>query len=543
MVETMAILAPTGWYVSVPKIVFMLVLLTPWMLMAPWVHRDAKFVRSLPQLWGGLVVAAGFLGIAVWFLLPFYIVGVLAYIIFTTAAVLVYVAYRNGRVDPDRRVLTAAHISGLFRKDRKQKAVKTITKLKLYAFDSKIILPPDKAGGTKTDCEAYNLVQELLYDILFRRASEADMAPSGEETKIRYVIDGILNEGQSMPLTDSEKIVDYLKKIGGMNVEEHRRPQKGKMSVDLANHPVEIDLLTAGTTSGQRIQFRVLQEVVQTNLDLLGISNDVLLKLREMNKEGKGLIIVASKPKNGATSTMYALLREHDPYTMHLTTLETKPPVEMDNINQNIYGEPDKLVSALSAALRRDPDVVMVDQCPDSQTAQIVAEAAVRKTVILGLHGPDTFTALAKWLKVCGNMQTAVAPLKAIVCQTLIRKLCPNCRETYKPDPQLLAKINLSADKIGNFYRPPTNTLRDEKGRQVVCSTCQGTGYYGRTATFEMMVVTPEVKQVILGGGSVQQIKAACRKNKMLYLQEQALQKVIEGITSIQEVIRVTQQK
>ena len=124
----------------------------------------------------------------------------------------------------------------------------------------------------------------------------------------------------------------------------------------------------------------------------------------------------------------------------------------------------------------------------------------------------------------------------------LLRKLCTNCREAYRPDPQLLAKANLPADRIDKFHRPPTQPLTDEKGNPIVCPACQGMGYYGRTAVFELLEVTEELQELVTANASASQIKAACRKRNMLYLQEQGLRKVIAGVTSIREVIRVSQQ-
>jgi type II secretory ATPase GspE/PulE/Tfp pilus assembly ATPase PilB-like protein len=123
----------------------------------------------------------------------------------------------------------------------------------------------------------------------------------------------------------------------------------------------------------------------------------------------------------------------------------------------------------------------------------------------------------------------------------LLRKLCPNCRESYVPNPEMLAKANLSGQRIERFYRPPTKPLTDEKGNPIGCVACQGTGYLGRTAVFELLEVTDEVRQLIVTGATLAQIKATCRKNRMLYLQEQALQRVIDGVTSVQELIRVSQ--
>ena len=154
-----------------------------------------------------------------------------------------------------------------------------------------------------------------------------------------------------------------------------------------------------------------------------------------------------------------------------------------------------------------------------------------------------------EWVKICGDATVALTPLKLVLSQALVRILCPECREAYRPDPALIAKANLNADQITELYRPPTKPRLDEKGKPLVdvegnpipCPGCRGTGYYGRTGVFEHMAVTDELRQLVIAGESLNRIKASCRKNKMLYLQEQALRKVTDNVTSIQEVIRVTQ--
>jgi type II secretory ATPase GspE/PulE/Tfp pilus assembly ATPase PilB-like protein len=342
-------------------------------------------------------------------------------------------------------------------------------------------------------------------------------------------------------LENSEAIVQYLKAVGGMDVEDRRRPQQGKISVDLAGMQLEMSLQSAGTTGGQRMRLRVLQEFVRTKLDTLGMDPEMLAKVREINQAGPGLLILSGRPGSGVTSTLYSLLREHDAFVHQLETLEAKEAIDLENVTQHVYGEPDRVGAMLSSVLRHDPDVVMVDQCPDEATAELILAAAGDKTILLGMQAADTFSALARWVRLCGNPAAAAASLRAILCQVLLRKLCPNCRESYPPNPEVLAKANLSAIKVQKLYRPPTKPLTDEKNNPISCPTCQGSGYLDRTAIFELLEITDEIRQLIAGGAALAQIKAACRKGRMLYLQEQALRRAIEGVTSIQEMIRVWQ--
>jgi type II secretory ATPase GspE/PulE/Tfp pilus assembly ATPase PilB-like protein len=157
------------------------------------------------------------------------------------------------------------------------------------------------------------------------------------------------------------------------------------------------------------------------------------------------------------------------------------------------------------------------------------------------MRAEDAITALEKWVKVCGGEAGAVEHLCGVTCQLLLRKLCTTCKEPYRPPPEMLAKANLPAN-VESFHRPPLHIPVDEKGRPIICTTCQASGYFQRTGVFELLVITPEIRQLIAKPTRQRdEIKMAARKGGMKYLQEQGLRKVMEGITSIQEVARVTQ--
>jgi len=539
MAVVLADIPTPGGYLSLSKIIVMLLLATPWLLASPWVHKDAKRVRARQGVWSAAVLAAGAAGVLIWLLMPYYVVGLLFYLVLVGAILAAYVVYRNGRVEKDEKVLTAKHLASLF--GRKPKVVKAVTRVRFYDFEGKAVMAPDESDVLIA--KGYALAQDLLYDVLWRRASEAELTPGAPNARVRFVIDGVSVERPSLEVPQSEALIEYLKPVAGMKLEERRRPQQGKISVDLAGKPIDLELATAGTTGGQRLVVRIIQELVQTQLDGLGMSEDVLGRIRELNKQS-GLILVAARPGNGLTSTLYSLLREHDAFTRQLVTLESKIKVDLENVTQNAYGEPGRLHAALGSALRQDPDVILVDQCLDPQSSELIRQAAAKKTVLLGVQAPDSFTALAKWVKLCsGDANLALPGVRAVLCQVLLRKLCPTCREAYVPDPRMLAKANIPAQRVDKFYQTPTEVRQDKDGNPIICPACQGSGYVGRTAAFELLEVTDDIRQFVAAVAPLPQIKAACRKNKMLYLQEQALLKVMSGLTSIQEVIRVTQQE
>jgi len=538
MVECIA--ASPASYISVLKVVVMVVLLVPWLYAAPFVYKDAIRVRISKVTWSVVVLAAGAVGVLVWLLAPVYIVGLLVYVVLTAASLLVYAVFRDGKVDAEDKLLSGKFFQTIFSRSHVED-MDVVTRLKVYDYIPRIVDPPNPETSPASECEAYNLVQEFLYDIVFRRGSEVDVSPGPETARVRLLVDGVIVNRPALPLVDSEAIIQYLKRIGGMEVEDLRRPQQGRISVDAAGGvAADVELTTAGTTGGQRLQLRIVQETVKTDLEELGLTDDLLDRLREMGKTDTGLIVVSGRPHGGLTSTLYALLREQDAFIKQLVTLEASPVVDLENITQVAYGEEAKLPEALGGVIRRDPDVIMVDRCPDEQTADLVNRASDTKLVLLGLHATDAFSGLARWVQVCSDAAGAVQNLRGVLCQVLLRKLCPSCREPYRPDPNVVAKANLSGEKIESFYRPPTREVTDDKGNPITCLACQGTGYVGRTGAFELLEVTDDVRQLVAGGATLAEIKAACRKSKMLYIQEQALRKVIQGVTSVQEVIRVT---
>ncbi len=537
MADMMAAL-PVSVYFSLPKLALMLALVTPWLYVAPWVHKDAKRVNAPQAAWNLAVLGAGTVAIALWLVLPFYFLSLFIYLVLTGSALIAYVVYRNARVTPDARIMTLNFFKKKF--GGGPRAVSVVSRLKIYHPDGKALHPPE-ANADPAEQKAYNMAQEMLYDVIWRRASEADLTPSGHQARLRYVIDGVILDRPGMDLGDSEALIQCFKDITRLDTEDRRRPQQGNLSVDLVGKPLDIILRCAGTTGGQRMQIRVVQEYVRTKLDTLGMSEATLERTRAMNKADNGLILVSGRPGSGVTSTLYSLLGEHDGYIQQLETIEEKEAINLENVSQHTYKDASKLSQVVASELRRDPEVLMIDQCKDNETAQLIAGGALERMLLLGMHATDSFVALAKWIRLCEDAEMAVRPLRGILCQMLLRKLCPNCKEAYRPDPNMLSKANLSAKSIEKFYRPPTSSATDKRGNPIPCPTCQSTGYLDRTAAFELLEITDETAHLITQGATISQVKAACRKSKMLYLQEQALQKVIEGTTSIQEVIRVSQ--
>jgi type II secretory ATPase GspE/PulE/Tfp pilus assembly ATPase PilB-like protein len=534
----LAAIPEPGGYIAPWKIIVMVVLAAPWLRVCPWVQKDAIDVRAPKTLWSVATVGSGALGLLLWLVLPSFVVGLLLFVVLAGASLIGYVVYRNQQVEPDYR-LTLSSLLSMSSAGRPRKA-KVENKLKMYGPHGEPITPPEDAEAENPIVRGYNLAQEFLFNIVWRRASDVEVVPEGPMASVRMRIDGVVSEDDPMDAQDAELLSQFLKQSAGMDTDERRRPQQGSISVETVGQPMEMMVKTAGTTEGQRLALRSVTEAVRTRLEELNMDEAILARVQEMCKQGSGLILVSGKARTGVTSTLYSLLRAQDPFIKQLVTLELNKEVDLENVTQNEYGGESQLAQRLASAIRHDPDVIMVDQCKDARSAEQIVSAADEKLFLVGMRAADSFTALARWIKTAES-ERAVEPLRGVLCQVLVRKLCAECKEAYVPDPQLLAKANLPSRSNQTFYRPPTSPLTDEKGRPYTCPACQGSGYVGRMAVFELLDVTDDIRQLVASKASLSEIKAACRKNKMRYLQEQALVEVIKGNTSVQEVIRVTQ--
>jgi type II secretory ATPase GspE/PulE/Tfp pilus assembly ATPase PilB-like protein len=235
-------------------------------------------------------------------------------------------------------------------------------------------------------------------------------------------------------------------------------------------------------------------------------------------------------------------MRDHDAFMNNLHTIELSPMLQLENITQHKFeGDQNDVGYArqLQSVLRREPDVVMVGECVDRESAQISMRAATgERRIYLGMEAKDCFDALQQCRDMVRDPQVVAKGLRAITNQRLIRVLCNSCRQAFKPDERLLRKLNLPVGKIEHFYRPPTEPLLDKKGNEIICQACQGTGYVGRTGVFEIVVIDDATREMIAQNAPIANIRDYCRRAKMHDLKRAGLQKVFEGVTSLDEILR-----
>lgn len=538
-----------GPYVNLIKVGAVLVLLFAWAAAIQWVDRDTDSVKTKREEWNLIVISGGAVAMLVLLFVPYwhgtlFFVGLVFWLLLAGGSLLGYVMHRNGRVVASARVLTLDHARRMLGSGRgKKKAVKGKgVRVQLSDHAKKYVEAPEDYEEAK----AYQLVQDFLYDLLWRRAADAELLAGKENYRLVYRIDGVATERPGgIPSGDGEGMFRMLKRIAGLNVEEIRRPQAGKIHTALLSHdgpPGVTEVYTSGTTAGERMRLRMQAGPTLMRLHELGLAPARMERLKQVLARHHGLFLVSAPPQHGLTTTQYAVLRGHDAYMNNIHALERRPLAELDNITQHQYTGSNTDVNyarMLQTVLRREPDIVMVGECEDRETAMVATRAAIQdRKIYMGMHAKDTFDALSKYLALLNDSRQAAKALRGVMNQRLIRILCRECREAFEPDPATLKKLNLPADKIEHFYRPPSEVKHDRRGREVPCRQCQGTGYVGRMAIFELLAVDEAAAALIAEEAPINRIKAQCRKSKMYYLQEEGLLRVIDGTTSMNELLR-----
>ena len=286
----------------------------------------------------------------------------------------------------------------------------------------------------------------------------------------------------------------------------------------------------------------------QTRIDL-GLEQLGLLKSQQqrlvsaLDSDPYGVYIVTSPARQGLTTTMYNLLRRHDPYTQSIMTVEHRMEKEIEGVNHYVLdANTDEMqrIGRVEAILRQAPQVLMVEHLDHDETARSLVDAADDVRIYAGMRYTDTFAALRRWIEMIGETTAAAQTLRGILCCCLVRCLCPTCRVPYTPDVGVLHKLNLAPERVGQLYRH-SGQVR-VKDKTVPCPNCIGLGYRGRAAVFELLLLDDEARS-LLASRQINQLRSQLRRSKMLWLQEVALAKAIEGITSITEVTRVLSQE
>ncbi len=528
-----------GGYISPIKLAGFVVLIFAWLPLVSWVYIDTQEVRTKKEFWTGLNFGLPAAAAILWFLIPFYLIGILLFIISVLAVFITYVMHRNSLVADFERVLTISHIKGLISNEQKkaQKAVKGL------GFVTANGNPVDVPQAKSPDFYGFKVLEDIIDDAIWKRASDISFIPGREEYNVFYKIDGLQIKQEPQSAEEMDYFIRFLKLLADLDINERRKPQTGKFKVKKDNDSYEFIVNTAGSTAGEKILIRRVEEKGLIKLNDLGFTSKQIEEINKFKETDGGIFIISGPPGSGVSTTFYACIKNHDPFMNNINTIEKEQGKPIQNVTQIYYKLSDTGTTTyarrIQSMFRTGPDIVGVADCEDQETAKVLTEtlAKDKKVTYVSFTAPSVIQALAKWMKLVPDRNLAIDLLYGISCQRLVRRLCKECREAYQPNREVFKKFNLPADKIKTLYRKGEIEY-DKHGKPIVCENCQGTGFVDRVGIYETAFLSPELREQIKEAKSLQEISTLLRKAKMLYLQEQAIRKVAEGVTSINEIIR-----
>ena len=541
----LAAVPDAGQYFSFIKIALSLTAFGVLARCMTWVDADLSRIHGPRTLWNSVVLTAGILAVIILLFVPNFALAVSLFAATGAAGVGSYILWRNSVVSEEDRVLTGEHLkkvlSGSELKDDEKTNLMPELNVTIQRLNGARVIAPEDNELLQT---GFQLAHFLLADVLGQRATDVALIPAGQVTRLLYRIDGVTTERQRLSALDSAALLGFIKYAGNLNPAEKRVPQRGQMAIKSPAGVVPASIRTAGSSAGERMDIKVSSQAQELTLTQLRLPPDQLEQINALAKLEKGVVIVTGKRDCGVTTSLYAFLRSHDAYVQHIHAIETRPLAEIENITSHKPkvaqdGKPD-MAGTLRSVLRGDPAVVLIEPVKNGATAKMILQAGRERKIYAGMANSSCFAALTEVMTLAADQNLVSKSLKGIVAVQLMRKLCPICREAYQPDPGLLKKLNIPAKKVKQLFRPPSKPLVDNKGKPIICSTCNGTGYFGRVGAFEVMILSDQVRKLIAEDASISEIKSACRKERMLYLQEQALRRVLEGLTSVAEVIRIS---
>ncbi len=407
----------------------------------------------------------------------------------------------------------------------------------LLAFEARDSLrqEADRPEGAQVneDAPVVQVVQMIITQGLRDRASDIHIEPAGKRVRVRYRIDGALTDVLDLPGSVGPAVVSRIKILGGMNIVERRRPQDGQISLQVEGRDVDIRVATTAVVGGEKVVLRLLDKSRSLlRLEQLGMRPDTVDRYNGLIHSPYGMVICAGPTGGGKTTTLYASLGELDTPDRNIMTIEDPVEYTFDSINQIQINEQAGITFAggLKSILRQDPDIILVGEIRDVDTARIAVQSALTGHLVLSsLHATEAVSALYRLVDMGIEAFLVASSVTAVVAQRLVRRNCTNCLEPYAPSPDELAFLRNFGDRV-----EATEGFQHGVG----CHFCAHTGYLERIGVYELLTVTDEVRELVVDRAPHDEMRKLACSQGMRTLQEQAVALVRDGATTTAEVMR-----
>lgn len=384
------------------------------------------------------------------------------------------------------------------------------------------------------------IVRQILNFSVKARASDIHIEPQEKSTRVRYRIDGILQEKLTTPKELHDALISRIKILSGMKIDEKRIPQDGRFNFLADQEEVDLRVSTLPTTWGEKVVIRLLKKTGGIpDLTELGLRGRALKNLEDSIMRPHGIILITGPTGSGKTTTLYSIIQRINTQKVNIMTLEDPIEYKIAGVNQVQInpGAGLTFASGLRSFLRQDPNIILVGEIRDQETADLAIQASLTGHLVFStLHTTDASGALPRMIDMGAEPYLLASSITAIMGQRVLRKIHPACRVDYVPDEKIVAEIKNS---LGNLWKP-SGQVKFYKGQG--CAECGNTGYFGRVAIFEVLPVSEKVSRLILERASSADIEAAAKAEGMVTMKQDGYLKVVEGMTSVEEVLRVAQE-
>jgi len=400
-----------------------------------------------------------------------------------------------------------------------------------------VVLEDSAAPALERDREADESAMRIVDQILARaaadHASDIHLEPQEHTLRLRLRVDGVLAEVARLPRRLAASVTARIKVMAGMDISEHRVPQDGRFTATVGSRRLDFRAATYPTVWGEKTVLRLLDRAsLNVRLGEIGMTGDLLARYREMTHRPEGMILITGPTGSGKTSTLYATLRDLNERGHNIVTLENPVEYELEGINQGHVNEKAGFTFATGfrAVLRQDPDIILVGEIRDTETLEVAVEASLTGHLVLStLHTNSAVGTVVRLVDMGMEPYLLASSVIGIVAQRLARRICATCR-TSEPTPPELQRF---------FPSPGPAELAHGSG----CRLCNASGYRGRVGLFEMLAMTDELRRLILRRASEEELEAANRRNGFSTLREEGIARVVEGVTTLDEVLRTTQER
>lgn len=539
-----------GLYLNLYSVAAVLAVYLLWIRAFLWMDRDARALKLNRYAWNQLGLLGCVLGVAAFWIVPYFAFAFALLLGLSGAPLIAYLTRRNAAVPEADRLLTERHLRGLvnhYFKTRLRVPKPSLT------HEVAILLEPGESREKEKPSRILEVEQSPGYELALRlfcaaydrAAPVLQIEPVRNQARVRLRIDGVFQEHERLPRVEAETALRVIKRLANLRLEERRKPQHGAFAIELDGRRLDLDVRTSGNIAGERLTVRIRDRYRKLpTLDDL----DLRETLGRLLRHPHGLLVIAGPPDSGKTTLAYACAHDLLRQQRRVATVEADIEYHLDQAHQIAVGNPPKeaLEATVERLLQAQPsEAVLFDAPINAAVLEQLYDAASRSLLILVVEAKDLVAGL-DGLRGMGMSSARLAKkLVGGVGTRLLRLLCPACKVYYKPNPEVLHRLNLSEERVERLARPPEGPelLRSESGQLMPCPACRGIGFRGRRGVYEVLTMTERLRELLRDDPDSQSLRQMAIHAGMKPLETAALDLVIAGTTSVAEMLTAFHQE